>query len=946
MYKHPIHTSRVTQGKILILTLALLLLGGAVRAQRYMEYLDRGMVGVKTSNSSSFISWRLLASDEFDTPFHLYRQYAGELKVRLTQGPLVTSTCFEDKDLDPGKSATYILTRVVGEQEVTECQILIKPQAPVQPYFEIPMNTPEGYSPGDMSVGDLDGDGSYELIVHQTGNAHDNSHVGLTDNAIFQAYRLDGTMLWEIDLGVNIREGAHYTQFMVYDLDSDGKAEFVCKTSDGTRDGQGRVIGEAAADYRVLDSSSRHYGHILEGPEYLTVFDGLTGGAVSSVDYLPQRGALSSWGDNNANRSERYLAGIAYLDGIHPSLVMTRGYYERTSLAAWDYKDKKLVSRWVFDTKSGEHPYAGQGFHSLAVADVDSDGKDEIIFGAMCIDDDGTGLYSTGLGHGDALHVSDLDPDRAGLEVFGIHELKGGKKGVGASLTDAKTGDMLFQGAIDQDVARGVAANIDPNHRGAYMWWLGSKLYDMQGEIVGAAPRQANFLIWWDGDLSRELLDHQSISKFKQGVIFQAEGATSNNGTKRTPALSADILGDWREELILRQADNRAIRIYTTSIPTKHRLYTLMHDPVYRLGVAWQNVAYNQPPHTGYYLGTGMDEPKINENIRIVDARKNSAVQSPKPLYRDPVYDGAADPVVVWNKALKRWFMFYTNRRANKDGLTGVAWAHGTAIGIATSPDGVSWTYLDTAKFDGPDKMETLWAPEVIEHDGVYHMYLTIVPGVFDDWNHPRHIAHFSSNDLLSWNYESTLALANNKVIDAAVKALPGGGWRMWYNNEKDGKSVYYADSDDLYHWHDKGKALQTRGEGPKVFAWKDFYWMVVDTWKGLAIYRSQDMNDWTRQTELILSDPGTGRDDQVIGGHADVLVVGEQAYIYYFTHPGRRADNKDKDSYEQRRSSIQIAALSFDNGVIRCDRNQTVPAFSRTDVQKHTARYTTTVFP
>ena len=389
---------------------------------------------------------------------------------------------------------------------------------------------------------------------------------------------------------------------------------------------------------------------------------------------------------------------------------------------------------------------------------------------------------------------------------------------------------------------RGVAANIDPNYKGAYMWWLGSKsLYDMKGKVVGQAPRSANFLIWWDGDLSRELLNSNYIEKYQQGVIFRAEGASSINGTKSTPNLSADILGDWREELILRSDDNQSLRIYSTTIPTEYRLYTLMQDPQYRLSIAWQNVAYNQPPHTGYYLGTGMERPD-KPNVKLVHAERGRNLKVQKPLYRDPKEDGAADPVVVWNKQEKVWYMLYTNRRAKVEGLTGVSWVHGTAIGIARSTDGVQWEYLDTAKFEEPYTNMTLWAPDVIEDKGTYHMYLTVVPGIFEDWNHPRSIAHFTSKDLLNWSYVSTLALSSEKVIDASVFALPTGGWRMWYNNEKDGKSVYYADSPDLRTWQDKGKALATRGEGPKDFAWKDFYWMVVDTWKGLAIYRSKDL--------------------------------------------------------------------------------------------------------
>ncbi len=606
--------------KLILLTGALI--GSlAVSGQRKMEFLDRGMVGVKTTDNSVFLSWRLLGTDDFDTAFAIYRKEGNGKQKKLNTSPLTKGTNFLDDHVDLNQDVTYILDIVTGGKEKEVAKLTLSKDQKVQQYLNIPLRTPAGYMPGDVSVGDLDGDGTYELIVHQTGVGHDNAHNGITSEPIFQAYKLDGTFLWEINLGKNIREGAHYTQFMVYDLDSDGRAELVCKTADGTKDGLGNVIGDAQADWRDTVLNSRTVGRILKGPEYLTVFDGLTGKALSTVDYLPQRGELSSWGDSNANRSDRFLACVAYLDGVHPSVVMTRGYYERTALAAWDFKDKKLVSRWVFDSKVRKDPYSGQGYHNLTVADVDQDGKDEIVFGSMVVDDNGKGLYSTGLGHGDALHVSDLDPDRPGLEIFGIHELKGGRKGTGVALLDAKTGEILFKSAIDQDIPRGVAANIDPDHKGAYLWWLGSRdMYDTKGNPVGPAPISTNFLIWWDADLSRELLNSNYIEKYKKGKterIFTAVGASSINGTKSTPNLSADILGDWREELILRSDDNQYLRIYTTTIPTEKRVYTLMHDPQYRLSIAWQNVAYNQPPHTGYYLGVGMDRP-AKPNIQLV----------------------------------------------------------------------------------------------------------------------------------------------------------------------------------------------------------------------------------------------------------------------------------------------------------------------------------------
>jgi hypothetical protein len=294
-----------------------------------------------------------------------------------------------------------------------------------------------------------------------------------------------------------------------------------------------------------------------------------------------------------------------------------------------------------------------------------------------------------------------------------------------------------------------------------------------------------------------------------------------------------------------------------------------------------------------------------------------------KPLFRDQIYDGAADPVVIWNKAEKKWFMFYTNRRATETQLEGVSWVHGTRIGIAESKDGASWKYRDTANINYRLTDYTHWAPEVIEYKGTYHMYLTYVPGVFTDWKHPRNIIHFTSKDLLNWDYQSTLKLVNDKVIDACVFQLPDGNWRMWYNNEMDGKSIYYADSKDLYNWTDKGKAIAARGEGPKVFKWKDKYWMVMDLWRGIGVYQSDDLLNWKKQDEVILFDPGKGIDDGVMGGHPDVVVKDDRAYIFYFTHPGRTPENKGKDTYEQRRSSLQVAELKYEDGKITCDRDQ-----------------------
>ncbi|RKE21753.1 cellulose binding domain-containing protein [Streptomyces sp. TLI_171] len=569
---------------------------------RQVEKLDRGVVSVR-SGSANLVSWRWLATDPDGVAFNVYRD-----GTRLNSAPLTGATDYLDSGAAAG--ASYTVRAVVNgtEQAASAASIGF-----ADGYRDVPISPPPGgsnasgsytYEANDASVGDLDGDGSYEFVLKWSPtDAKDNSQSGYTGDTVVDAYELDGTRLWRIDLGRNIRSGAHYTQFQVYDYDGDGKAEVVMKTADGTVDGAGRTIGSATADYR---NSS---GYVLSGPEYLSVFNGRTGAALQTVTYDPPRGTVSAWGHSYGNRVDRFLAGTAYLDGKRPSIVMARGYYTRTVIAAWDWRDGKLTERWVFDSNaSGNSSYAGQGDHQLAVADVDGDGKDEIVYGSMAVDDDGHGLWNNGQGHGDAMHVGDLDPSRPGLEEFKVDE---STDKYSAWFADARTGRILWhQPDCTCDNGRGVSDDVYAGSPGAESWSSAvTGLYSAQGQNVGRKPGSANFTIWWDGDPVRELLDGTHIDKYGTGAdtrLLTASGVHSDNGTKATPALTADLFGDWREEAVWATTDNRALRIYATPAPTDLRITTLMHDVQYREAIAWQNTAYNQPPHPSFFLGNGM----------------------------------------------------------------------------------------------------------------------------------------------------------------------------------------------------------------------------------------------------------------------------------------------------------------------------------------------------
>ncbi|GIG23431.1 rhamnogalacturonan lyase [Cellulomonas chitinilytica] len=560
------------------------------------ENLDRGLISVR-SGSGNLVQWRLLGTEPASTGFNVYRS-----GTKLNSSPITSSTNY----LDSGAAAdaSYTVRAVVNGTEQAASAAALKFS---NGYLDVPIQKPgSAYEANDASVGDLDGDGDLDIVLKwNPTNAKDNSQSGVTDNVFVDGYRLDGTRLWRIDLGRNIRAGAHYTQFQVYDYDGDGTAEVAMKTADGTTSGTGQVIGSASADYR---NSS---GYVLSGPEYFTVFNGRTGAILATTDFVPPRGTVSSWGDSYGNRVDRFLAGTAYLDGQRPSIIEARGYYTRTVITAWDWRDGKLTRRWTFDSNdSGNSTYAGQGNHALITADVDGDGRQEIVYGAMAIDDNGKPLWNTRTGHGDAAHLGDLIPGRPGLEYFKVTE---DASQPDSWMADARTGQILWKTSATTDNGRGVSGDIWSGSAGAESWSSSdSSLRDTTGAAIGRKPGSTNFLAWWDADTTRELLDGTHVDKYGTSGdtrLLTASGVHSNNGTKSTPSLSGDLLGDWREEVVWPTSDDSALRIYATPTVTTTRLWTLLHDQQYRTAIAWQNTAYNQPPHPGFFLGTPFTMP-------------------------------------------------------------------------------------------------------------------------------------------------------------------------------------------------------------------------------------------------------------------------------------------------------------------------------------------------
>ncbi|MCD8181614.1 MAG: hypothetical protein LUF26_09105 [Firmicutes bacterium] len=676
---------------------------------RNMENLDRGVVATKTDDGV-LVSWRRLGTEPADTTFTLYRN-----KEKIAEGAITNY-------LDASGTVNDMYT-VVADGKMSDSVSVWE-----NGYLDIPLaESPESdviqqdrngvyvgsYSPGDSSYGDLDGDGQYEIVMMwNPSDAKDAATTGQTGKVYIDAYKLDGTFLWRIDMGYNIRAGQHDTMLNVADFNNDGKAEVMLRTADGTIDGQGNVIGDASRGETYESSwAALNSGKNLQGPLYVTVFEGETGKALDTIDYYPnnQSGSQSvslTFGDDFGNRSERYNATIAYLDGQTPSVVFARGYYYgknistpngRTAAAAYSFKNNKLTMDWSFDTsESKNNEYIGQGHHQIEAGDVDGDGKDEIFYGALTWDDDGSVLWCTFQEHGDAMHLGDFDPTKEGLEFMKAHEdytagaeifsytsaqlspfitsdtiiknsaaassMSETEHAWGITLQNAETGEYYQIHNGVKDTGRAMIANIGYGDSWYVMWGAGSSGYwDSDGNELSDLGASMNGRIYWTGDLQDELQDHNgegqeiTITKWNDTTktfetIFEGEGSHSINSTKGNPNLQADLLGDWREEIVSytiigtneqtetmtikgdwdldvevemdKTTYQYALRIYETPYPTDYNFYTLAHDDIYRNSSAADTNCYNQPPHISWYMNDAIENSEYttqpDANIKLV----------------------------------------------------------------------------------------------------------------------------------------------------------------------------------------------------------------------------------------------------------------------------------------------------------------------------------------
>ena len=572
----------------------------------------------KGYNGKVLVSWRLLPTDAKTVAFDLYRTVNG-VERKVNSKPITGVTNYQDTGASLSLDNTYRLT-YAGQSETLGTYTITKERVSGGlPYISIPLtstadvHTAYQYEPNDASVGDVDGDGECEIILKRllayTG-ADGTDDPSIRHTSLLECYKLDGTMLWRLKSGPNIILGNSWS-FAVADFNGDGKAEVAVRTSEGTVFGDGAEIGDVDGDgktyYREKFGS---YSYIHGGPEFISVLDGTTGKELARAPYI-NRDTSESWGDNYWKRASSYRVGTANVSGVNPSILICRGVYARSVLEAWDLSaDNQLTKRWRFDTNNkGYASWASQGYHSLSVGDVDDDGFDEIVYGSMTVDHDGEGLNNSGLGHGDALHLGKFRPDLDGLQIWSCFET-----GLtNAALRDAKTGKVIWDNKATAagDCGRAMVGDIDPTSPGCEMWWAGSNAFSSDGKDLGYKPQSCNMGIWFSGSLNRQLLDGTKIDAITKGdnpggrifTIYRYE-VGSINGSKNNPCWYGDILGDWREEIIMPTYDQNELRIFSTWYPCDYAYPWLMTDHVYEMSAINQNIGYNQPNHLGYYLGS------------------------------------------------------------------------------------------------------------------------------------------------------------------------------------------------------------------------------------------------------------------------------------------------------------------------------------------------------
>lgn len=644
---------------------------------RQMEKLDRGLIAIKT-DGGVYLSWRLFDSEDNifgsadkNVSFNVYRD-----------GKKISEVATKTNYVDSTVGTNYSVAPVINGVEGEKCDAVTVYN---NSYFDIPLSKPDdetiydpsgnelatySFFPADCSTGDVDGDGEYEIIVKWTSSERDVGSPGdpaYSGTVHLAAYKLDGTKLWknDIELGKNVYSSAHTVQFLVYDFDGDGKSEVMCQTSLGSKDGQGKYVSNAAqndeeikaiTDEENSTADYRGYGRITEGKEFLTVFNGETGVAMDTINLPTTRGSENGvdYGDDFGNRSNRFVSDIAYLDGEKPYAIYLRGYYfgrngkQRTSIAGISWDGTALSPTYRFDTQKGQegyydgaYQYVGNGNHNCTVADVDNDGKDEFITGALCMevndDNEFRPKWCTYLQHGDALHIGNYDPTHTGFEFFTVHEDSGTNSlsgnditlDFGMSVIDAETGNIMFHEGASADTGRGVMANVGAG--GYYQIWSaknsarqsnGGTDFTTATSLTGRNTPSMNFRIFWDGDLYDNLLNGANITDWNgrnMSNIFSAGNydCVSINGTKANPSLQADLFGDWREEVVYPTSDGTALRVFSTTDTTDYKIKTLMQDPVYRSGVAAEQTAYNQPPHVGFYMGKEVFETRKITSITI-----------------------------------------------------------------------------------------------------------------------------------------------------------------------------------------------------------------------------------------------------------------------------------------------------------------------------------------